>query len=233
MKEIHQIFVDCEKKDLNTIIKNTILSLPKELYVKHEFNYYCHNNKNNKTTIILNTLNSSDVVIMKIYKNVTSKNHVIPSELMYLSQYHRNHYFYKNCYLAFCICDNISISVIKCRKADGDINKLNFDVASYNLMSRMISEELYKLHFSGYVHMDIKTPNIIYKKVNGKFKFGLCDFELIQRENMFLNDSFTQYYRILYKFHIPNVYTNDFEIRAFERTLQLIKRNKKIKANTI
>jgi serine/threonine protein kinase len=231
MKKINRFVIDIQKNDdIENIIKKIISLLPKQLYIKQEICYYFNNKKNNKTTIILNTFNNSDIIIIKMYKN---KYNTTPDELNYLSKYYKNHYFYENCYLAMFTSDNMIFSIVKCKKADGDIDNITLNIKDYNTMNMMISDELLKMHSSGYVHMDIKTTNILYKKIDGKIKFGLCDFELAHKDVVYLSPKFRTYYYGLYNFYIPLIYTNDFELKIFNRLLQYIRINKNIKLHTI
>ena len=171
----------------------------------------------------------ADVAIIKIYNNIDT----IPEELIYLSQHHENHYFYQDCYLGHCCSGKFNISIIKCKKADGDISNLSMTINDYNNLDDAITDELFRMHENGLVHMDIKTTNILYKKYQTGIKFGLCDFELVNNMNIQINNIFGRYYYKLYHSVIPHTYTDTFENYAFGKTLDLMKNNKKIKYNSI
>ena len=230
MKKIHHLFIEYKKNaSIENILIKIIKILPKNLYITCNV-LYINKNTNGKVTVIFDSLNSSDVIIIKLYSN---KTHIIPEELLYLSEYYKNHYFYYNCYLAYCNHNEYDISVIKCSKADGDINNLKMNINEYNLLNESISDELYKMHLNGFVHMDIKTTNILYKKTKDGLKFGLCDFDLTNYTNTPIIPLFKRYYYNLYKIEIPEIYTEDFETQIFKRLSHLIKLNKKIIANTV
>ena len=229
MKKIHHLFLESKDKVVEDIIVKLLKILPKSLYITHNI-LYCNKNTNGKVTVIFDSLNRSDIIIIKLYSN---KTHSVPEELLYLSEYYRNHCFYQNCYLMYCICDDYDISIIKCKKADGDICNLNMSINEYTTLNENISDELYKMHLNGFVHMDIKTTNILYKKTKDGIKFGLCDFDLTNFVNIKINPIFKRYFYKLYKIEIPETYTEDFEKNIFQRLLYLIKNDKKIIANTI
>ena len=236
MKNIDHIIIENYYKNNNkNIFKNMLEALvkllPKNLYVTNNINYYFYNEKHKKLTICLDCIALSDIVIIKFYK---STRQIIPEELLYLSENYDNHFFYKNCYLAYSYYNNYNISIIKMKRADGDISNLKINFNTYSILNEMISDELYKMHTNGYVHMDIKTTNILYKKNKDTFEFGLCDFELINYNGVKINSIFRDYYFKLYYINsVPNNYTCDYETILFLRILNLLKKNKKIKANTI
>ncbi len=230
MKKIHHLTIESKEKSIDKIIIKIIRLLPKHLYIKYNMLYFTKNESNNKITLMLNSLNNSNIIIIKMYLNNV---HTIPEELLYLSEYYRNHYFYQDCYLAYCNYNDYDISIIKCSKADGDINNLKLNVNQFSLLKNEISDELYKMHLNGFVHMDIKTTNILYKKTKDGIRFGLCDFDLVNYTGTKINPVFKRYYYKLYKFEISENYTEEFENEIFKRLLYLIKINKKIILNTV
>ncbi len=231
MKKIHNIFIeDCGSFESHDIIKKITENLPKALYVTNNISYYYQNNIDKKITLILECINISEVVIIKFYKNI---HHEIPEELLYLSEYYCDHFFYKDCYLAYCRYGDYNISIIKYIKADGDISKLKFNITDYNILRKMISDELLKMHTHTFVHMDIKTTNILYKVYPDGIKFGLCDFELINAINTRLSPLYKRYYSKIYSIrYVPEKYSDKFEKYVFNRLLFLIKQNKRIKFHT-
>jgi hypothetical protein len=229
MKKIHHLYIESNEKSIEDIIIRLIKLLPKYLYITNNILYY-NKNTNGKGTIIFQCLNSSEIIIIKFYQNPYNS---IPEELLYLSEYYRNHYFYQNCYLAYCNHNEYDISIIKCKKADGDIHNLKMNIDEYNTLNENISDELYKMHLNGFVHMDIKTTNILYKKTKDGIIFGLCDFDLVNYTNFKINPIFKRYYYKLYKMEIPEIYTEELENDIFKHFLYLIKMNKKILANTV
>jgi serine/threonine protein kinase len=236
MKKIDHIIIEDyyqnnNKNKFKNILEALVKLLPKNLYVTNNINYYFYNDTHKKLTICLDCIALSDIVIIKFYKSTRK---IIPEELLYLSEYHENHLFYKNCYLAYAFYNNYNISIIKMRRADGDISNIKLNINTYAQLNEMISDELYKMHINGYVHMDIKTTNILYKKNKNEYEFGLCDFELINYNGVKINPIYKDYYLKLYYIrNVPSNYTCDYETLLFMRILNLLKKNKKIKANTI
>lgn len=229
MKKIHHLFIESKETEIEKIVIKLIKLLPKQLYITYDILYFSHNKSNNKITLILDCLNRAEVIIIKFYVNRYPS---IPDELLYLSEYAKNHYFYKDCYLAYCNYNHYDISIVKCKKADGDIHNLKMNINDYTLLKDSILDELCKMHFNGYVHMDIKTTNILYKKTKDGIIFGLCDFDLVNYIGLEINPVFKRYYHKIYKIEIPKIYSEEFENYAFEQLLYLIRINKTIKANT-
>ena len=232
MKKIHHLFFeDIIINDIYHLIDLIIKKLPKELYVTNKINYYNNNRNSKKITIGLDCMNNSDIIFIKILK---SSEKVIPEELIYLSTYYENHYFYQDCFLAYSFYKDYIITVVKSKKADGDITDFKFNISTYNKLNEMITDELYKMHSNEIIHMDIKTTNILYKKTSDGIKFGLCDFELVNNNNSVIGNIFKRYYFKLYKFNkFPDIYNTDCDIFIFNKMLQLLRNNKKIKLNSI
>lgn len=228
MKKIHHILLESNNKLFENIVIDLIKLLPENFKVTNNILYY--NKNNDKCTIILSCTDSFDIIIIKFYKN---KYKTIPEELIYLSKYYNNHYFYQNCYLAYCHYNNYNISIIKCKKADGDIINLKMNINKYIILYNNILDELYNMHINGFVHMDIKRSNILYKKTKYGIIFGLCDFDLVNLSNTKINPIFKRYYYKLYRMNIPEIYTEKFEKNIFQRLLYFLKINKKIIANTV
>lgn len=231
MKNIHQIVIDDVDLDsTDDIVFSIIKFLPKNIYVTKDILYYNDNKNTKKTTYILSTLHHNQIVSIKLLKKYNS---FIPDELVYLSTYYYNHYFYKNCYLAYCRYKNFNISIIRYKKADGDISNLILKVSDYALLYEMITDELYKMHSNNIVHMDIKTTNILYIKNGEDYRFGLCDFELINNTDCVITPIFRKYYKLLYiKKHIPFIYTIIFEKNAFNCIMSYLRKNYRIIPNS-
>lgn len=235
MIDIQRIKIDdIDIDSTDKIVFSVIKYLPKNFYVTKDILYCNENREIKKTTYILSTLYDSHVVSIKILETYNS---YISNELLYLSKYHNYHYFYKNCYLAFCRYKNFNISIIRYKKADGDISNLILKVSDYALLYKMINYELSKMHYNNIVHMDIKITNILYIKNKDNYKFGLCDFELINNADNIYNiicPKFRKYYKLLYiKKYIPPIYTIKFEKKVLNYIMTLIKKNYKIIPNSI
>lgn len=233
MTQIHQIYIESSVKlySPKKIIKLIINQLPKHLYVLNEYLSYTVSKDYQKTTAILKSLNTSDIIIIKLYDENTIK---MPDELIYLLQHHKSHLFYQNCFLGYCRYNNYNISIVKCTKADGDIDNISLSVANINVLKEMILDEIYDMHKNNYVHMDIKTTNILYIKERDKIKFGLCDFELCSKPNDYITHDFRNYYHQLYRIkHIPKYYTCAFELQTLNYIIKLLIKHKRIKAITI
>jgi serine/threonine protein kinase len=231
MKKIHNFFIKNKYlTDYNSIIINLINLLPTYLYITYNVKYAYYNKNANKYTIALECMDTDTILIIKFYTNIIKKT---PSELLYLSKNYKNHYFYSHCFLGYCRYNNFDISIIRCIRADDDIHDLQLNMNTYKILYKDISEELSKMHQNGYVHMDIKTTNIIYIKYGNKIKFGLCDFELVNKNNTYITPMFVRYYRKLYyNNYIPLRYTQNYEKKVLKRLLNLIKINKRIKYYT-
>jgi len=232
MKDIHQIVIeDLDLVSTDDIVFSIIKYLPKSLYITTDILYCNDNRETKKTTYILSTLHKSHIVSIKILE---TDNSFVPDELLYLSIYHYNHYFYKDCYLAYCRYKNFNISIIRYRRADGDISNLILKISDYALLIEMIREELYKMHSNKIVHMDIKTTNILYIKNGEDYRFGLCDFELINNIDCIICPKFRKYYKMLYiNKHIPFIYTIEFENKAFNYIISYLRKYDRIIPNSI
>jgi serine/threonine protein kinase len=66
---------------------------------------------------------------------------------------------------------------------DGDLYSLTKDVLDKQLARKFVSDVtngLYFMHLSGYIHNDLKNNNILYKIVDGVYTFKISDFGLSQ-----------------------------------------------------
>lgn len=231
MTKIHKFYIDDNKIiNLKKLIEKIFEKIPTYVYSyekKIKF-YSCESNQKKTILIPLNNDHLS-IIVIKIYNN----EYKTPEELLYLQEYSDNHYFYKDCYLAHFIYNNYDISFIKMKKADGDISNLNLSIYNYYKLKDMISNELNLIHINNLIHMDIKITNILYKKINNKYVFGLCDFELINYNNVNINNEFKKYYNKLYYINIPDIYDINFEKKSFDIVLKQIKNKKRISYSTI
>ena len=79
---------------------------------------------------------------------------------------------------------NVHFDIIEFEKMDGDIKALFNDTEVTieifdNLLHSLLNAAEY-IHSVGTMHCDIRPANILYKKINDKIIFKLCDFNVAQ-----------------------------------------------------
>lgn len=231
INKINEFYIeyDPEKNNIYDLIRKILRTLPETIYERQKDLDIIKNINNNKITIQI-PLNKHSIIIIKIYDNY---NHKIPNELLYLERCSDNHYFYKDCYLAYYVYSKYDISLIKMKRAFGDISKIRFSIKDYFIINEMLEKELKKMHDRKLIHMDLKTTNILYLKKNNQYIFGLCDFELINNNNAKIPKEYQEYYKILYETKIPQIYDINFEKKAFDILMKNLINKKNIIYKTV
>jgi serine/threonine protein kinase len=80
--------------------------------------------------------------------------------------------------------DNVENTVeLSLELMDGDLSSIPKDVLDKQLSKKFVSDVtngLYFIHCSGYIHNDLKPNNILYKIIDGVYTFKISDFGLSQ-----------------------------------------------------
>jgi len=115
---------------------------------------------------------------------------------------------------------DIDVGVIFMEKWDGDLENVSntFINSQSKKIVHALLPQLINMHKHLYVHYDIDSRNILYRKKNGTYQFTLSDFGLMKKFTSISNA--TSYHK--YTTHIFNTYIKDRTFSEFIGKLESI-----------